>query len=88
MQSMLPNLQTRPEVTFSPRVDGDLGRNFTPVDIARCPMVGTNCRGISMTVAIGMAYRQGSSEYSDGFGSGLGSGNTSLTQVQGPPRRR
>jgi hypothetical protein len=30
------------------------------------------CRGILMTVAIGMAYRRGSSENSDGFGSRLG----------------
>jgi hypothetical protein len=29
-------------------------RNFTPVAVACCPMVGTNCRGILRTVAIGM----------------------------------
>jgi hypothetical protein len=41
--------------TFSPRVDGDPGRNITPVAATRCPMVGTNCRGILRTVAMGMA---------------------------------
>jgi hypothetical protein len=55
MQPKVPNLQTRPEATFSPRFDGDPGRNFTPVVAARCPMVGANCHGILRTVAIGMA---------------------------------
>jgi hypothetical protein len=55
MQSKVPNLQTRPEATFSPRVDGDLGQNFTPVAAAHCPTVGANCRGILETVAMGMA---------------------------------
>jgi hypothetical protein len=54
-QSTVLNLQTRPEATFSPRVNGDPGRNFTPVAAARCPMVGANCRGILRTVAMGMA---------------------------------
>jgi hypothetical protein len=87
-QSKVPNLQTRPEATFSLSVDGDPGRNFTPVAAARYPMVGANSRGILMIVAIGMAYRRGSSKNSDGFGSRLGSDNMTLTQVQGPPRRR
>jgi hypothetical protein len=51
-------------------------------------MVGANCHGILMIVAIGMAYREGSSEYSDGSSLGLGSGDTTLTQVQGPPSQR
>jgi hypothetical protein len=55
MQSRVPNLQTMPQVTFSPRVDVDPGRNFTLVATARCPMVGANCRGILVTVAMGMA---------------------------------
>jgi hypothetical protein len=55
MQSKVPNLQTRPEATFLPRVDGDPDRNFTPVIAAHCPMVGANCRGILVTVAMGMA---------------------------------
>jgi hypothetical protein len=42
-QSKVLNLQTRPEATFSPRVDGDPGRNLTPVAAARCPTVGANC---------------------------------------------
>jgi hypothetical protein len=49
------NLQTRPEATFSPRVNGDPDQNVTPVAAARCPTVGANCRGILRTVAIGMA---------------------------------
>jgi hypothetical protein len=55
MQSRVPNLQTRPEATFSPRVDGDPSRNLTPVAAARCPMVGANCRGNLEIVAMGMA---------------------------------
>jgi hypothetical protein len=55
MQSKVPNLQMRPEATFSLRVDGDLGRNFTLVVAARCPMVGANCCGILVIVAMGMA---------------------------------
>jgi hypothetical protein len=54
-QLKVPNLQTRPEATFSPRVDGDPGRNFTPIVAARCPTVGANCRGILVTIAMGMA---------------------------------
>jgi hypothetical protein len=54
-QSTVPNLRTSPEATFSPRVDGDPGQNFTPIAVARCPMVGANCHGILMIVAIGMA---------------------------------
>jgi hypothetical protein len=54
-QSKVPNLQTRPEATFPPRVDGDPGRNLTLVVAARCPMVGANCRGILVIVAMGMA---------------------------------
>jgi hypothetical protein len=55
MQSKVPNLQTRPEATFSPRVDGDPSWNFTPVATAHCPTVGANCRGILETVAMGIA---------------------------------
>jgi hypothetical protein len=55
MQSKVPNLQTRPEATFSPRVDGDPGWNFTPVAAACCPMVDANCRDILRIVAMGMA---------------------------------
>jgi hypothetical protein len=55
MQSKVLNLQTRPEATFSPSVDGDPGQNFTPVAAACCPTVGTNCRGILEMVAMGMA---------------------------------
>jgi hypothetical protein len=55
MQSKVPNLQKRPEATFSPRVDGDPGRNFTPVVAARCPTVGANYHGILVTVAMRMA---------------------------------
>jgi hypothetical protein len=55
MQPKVLNLQTRREATFSPRFDGDPGQKFTPVAVARCPMVGANCRGILRTVAIGMA---------------------------------
>jgi hypothetical protein len=59
------------KATFLPRVDGDPGRNFTSIAAACCPMVGANCRGILMTVAIWMAYWRGSSENSDGSGSRL-----------------
>jgi hypothetical protein len=55
MQSRVLNLQTRPEATFSPRVDGDPGRNFTLVAAVRCPMVGANYCGILVTVTMGMA---------------------------------
>jgi hypothetical protein len=55
VKSKVPNLQTRPKATFSPRVNGDPGRNFTSVAAARCPMAGANCRGILETVAMGMA---------------------------------
>jgi hypothetical protein len=55
MQSRVPNLQTRPEATLSPGIDGDLGRNLTPVVAARCPTVGANCCGNLETVAMGMA---------------------------------
>jgi hypothetical protein len=41
--------------------------------------VGANCRGILMTVAIGIAYRRGSSENSDGSSSRLGSDDVTLT---------
>jgi hypothetical protein len=54
MQSKVPNLQTRPKATFSPRVDGDPDRNLTPVVAARCPAVGANYHGILVTVAMGM----------------------------------
>jgi hypothetical protein len=54
-QSKVLNLQTRPEANFSPRVDWDPSRNFTPVVAVHCPTVGANCRGISVTVAMGMA---------------------------------
>jgi hypothetical protein len=55
MQSKVPNLQTRPEATFSSRVDGDPGQNLTPVVAARCPTVGANYHGILVTIAMGMA---------------------------------
>jgi hypothetical protein len=54
-QSRVPNLQTRSEATFSPKVDGDLGRNLTPVATARCPTVGANFHGNLEIVAMGMA---------------------------------
>jgi hypothetical protein len=54
-QSKVLNLQTRKKATFSPRVNGDPGRNFTPVAAAHCPMVDANYRGILRTVAMGMA---------------------------------
>jgi hypothetical protein len=54
-QSRVPNLQTRPEATFSPGIDGDPGQNLTPVVAARCPTVGANCRENLETVAMGMA---------------------------------
>jgi hypothetical protein len=84
-QSKVLNLQTRPEATFLPRVNGDPGRNFTPVAGAHCPMVGVNYCGILRTVALGMAYRRGSLENNDGSDSRLGSEDTTRTQVQGPP---
>jgi hypothetical protein len=80
-QSKVPNLQTRPEATFSPRVDGDPDQHFTPVAAACCPMVGANCRGILRIVAIGMAYGRGSPENNDGSGLRLGSDDTACTQV-------
>jgi hypothetical protein len=55
IQSKVPNLQTRPEATFSPRVDVDPDQNFTLVAAACCPTVGANCRGILVIVAMGMA---------------------------------
>jgi hypothetical protein len=55
MQSRVPNLQTRPEATLSPGIDGDPGQNLTPVIAACCPTVGANCRGNLETVAMGMA---------------------------------
>jgi hypothetical protein len=54
-QSRVPNLQMRLEATLSPGIDGDLGRNLTPVVAARCPTVGANCRGNLETVAMVMA---------------------------------
>jgi hypothetical protein len=54
MQLKVPNLQTRPEATFSLRDYGDPGQNFTPVAVACCPTVGTNCCGILETVAMGV----------------------------------
>jgi hypothetical protein len=54
-QSKVPNLQTRPEVTFSPRADEGPGWNLTPVTAARCPTVGANCRGNLETIAMGVA---------------------------------
>jgi hypothetical protein len=54
-QSKVPNLQTRPEVTFSPRADEGPGWNMTPIAAARCPMVGANCRGNLETIAMGVS---------------------------------
>jgi hypothetical protein len=54
-QSKVPNLQTRPEVTFSPRADEGPDRNLTPVAAACCPTVGANCRGYLETVTMGVA---------------------------------
>jgi hypothetical protein len=53
MHSRVPNLQTRPEVTLSPGIHGDPGRNLTPLAAALCPMVGANCHGNIETVAMG-----------------------------------
>jgi hypothetical protein len=53
MQSKVPNLQTRPEVTFSPRADEGPDRNLTPLATVLCPTVGTNYRGNLETVAMG-----------------------------------
>jgi hypothetical protein len=53
MQSRVPNLQTRPEATLSPGIDGDPGRNLTPLAAALCPTVGANCRRDLETVAMG-----------------------------------
>jgi hypothetical protein len=53
MQSKVPNLQTRPEATFSPRANEGPGRNLTPLAAALCPTVGANCRGNLETVAMG-----------------------------------
>jgi hypothetical protein len=55
MQSKVPNLQTRPEATFSPRAYEGPGRNLTSVAATHCPTVGTNCRGNLETLAMGMA---------------------------------
>jgi hypothetical protein len=55
MQSRVLNLQMRPEATLSPEIDGDPGRNLTPVITAHCPMVGANFRGNLEIVAMGMA---------------------------------
>jgi hypothetical protein len=55
MQSSVPNLQTRPEATFSLRSDEGPGRNLTPAAAARGPTVGANYRGNLETVAMGMA---------------------------------
>jgi hypothetical protein len=49
-QSKVPNLQTRPEATFSPEGPG---RNFTLLATALCPTVGANCRGNLEIVAMG-----------------------------------
>jgi hypothetical protein len=54
-QSRVPNLQTSPEATLLPGIDGDPGQNLTPVVAAHCPMVGANCRGNLETIAMGMA---------------------------------
>jgi hypothetical protein len=54
-RSKVPNLQTKSEMTFSPRVDGDPDQNFTPIAAARCPTVGANYRGILRIIAMGMA---------------------------------
>jgi hypothetical protein len=53
MHSRVPNLQMRPEATLSPGIDGDPGRNLTPLAAALCPMVGANCRGNLESVAMG-----------------------------------
>jgi hypothetical protein len=53
MQSRVPNLQTRPEATLSPGIDGGPGRNLTPLAVALCPTVGANYRGNLETVAMG-----------------------------------
>jgi hypothetical protein len=52
-QSKVPNLQTRPEATFSPRADEGPGRNLTPLAAALSPTVGANYRGNLETVAMG-----------------------------------
>jgi hypothetical protein len=49
-QSKVPNLQTRPEATFSL---GGPGRNLTPLATALCPTVDTNCHGNLEIVAMG-----------------------------------
>jgi hypothetical protein len=53
IQSRVPNLQMRPEATLSPGIDGDPGRNLTPLAATLCPMVGANCHGNLETVAMG-----------------------------------
>jgi hypothetical protein len=88
MQSRVPNLQTRPEATLLPGIDGDPGRNLTPVVAACCPTVGANCRGNLETVAMGMAYRRGSTVVTMGPAWDCANRDTSVTQVQGPPRWR
>jgi hypothetical protein len=52
-QSKVPNLQMRPEATFSPRADEGPGRNLTPLTATLCPTVDANCRGNLETVAMG-----------------------------------
>jgi hypothetical protein len=53
MQSRVPNLQTRPEATLSPGIDGDPGQNLIPLATALCSTVGANYHGNLETVAMG-----------------------------------
>jgi hypothetical protein len=53
VQVVADAVQTRPEANLSPGIDGDPGRNLTPLTAALCSTVGANYRGNLETVAMG-----------------------------------
>jgi hypothetical protein len=81
----VPNLQTRPEATFSPSADEVPSRNLTPLAAALCPTVGANCRGNLETLAMGRLI-VGARRWRRGARLGIMPTETPwYTQVQGPP---
>jgi hypothetical protein len=85
MQSKVPNLQTRPEATFSLRADEGPGQKLTPLAAVLCPPVGANCHGNLETVAMGRLIG-GARWWRRGARLGIVPTKTPrFTQVQGPP---
>jgi hypothetical protein len=83
-QSMVPNIRTRPEPTFSPKVNGDPDKNFTPVAVACCPTVGANCHGILQIVAMWDGLSRGLIGVQRRVRLEMGSDNTSTYPRLGP----